>query len=114
MSIEQHKYIKLLEYAINQRGSYHMEPGLLIAGMTETEFENIRDSLFINANMQAPPPNKSQIYDWRLSPEAVFGYLTFKQYEHAQKSSKKALYISVVSLAVATLTLSVTGLSLWL
>jgi hypothetical protein len=114
MSINEHKYIKLLDYAIAQKSSYHMEPGLLDANMTETEFENIRDSLFINARMQAPPPNKNQVYDWRLKPEAVFGYLTYKQYEHAQKSSRQALYISAISLTVATLTLVVTGVSVWL
>lgn len=114
MSINEHKYIKLLDYAVAQKSSYHMEPGLHNANMTETEFDNIRDSLFINAHMQAIPPNKNQVYDWRLKPEAVFGYLTYKQYEHAQKSSKNALYISTISLAVAALTLAVTGVSIWL
>ena len=114
MSIEQHKYIKLLDYAISQRSSYHMEPGLQSANMTESEFENIRDSLFIKANMQAPPPNKNQVYDLRVRPEAVFGYLTYKQYEHAQKSSKRAFYISSAFFSVAVLTLVISGLGLWL
>lgn len=114
MSIEEHKYIKLLSYAISQKSSYHMEPGLQSANMTETEFENIRDSLFINANMQAPPPGKTQVYDWRLRPEAVFGYLTYKQYEHAQQSSKRALYIAAASLGVAALTLVISGFGMWL
>lgn len=114
MSIEEHKYIKLLSYAISQRSSYHMEPGLQSANMTETEFENIRDSLFINANMQTPPPGKNQVYDWRLRPEAVFGYLTYKQYEHAHKSSKRAFYVATASLCVAVLTLIITSLGLWL
>lgn len=91
-----------------------MEPGLQSANMTETEFENIRDRLFINANMQAPPPGKNQVYDWRLRPEAVFGYLTYKQYEHAQQSSKRALYIASASLGVAVLTLVTSGLGTWL
>lgn len=112
MSIEEHKYIKLLSYATSQRSSYHMEPGLQLANMTETEFENIRDSLFINANMQAPPPGKNQVYNWRLRPEAVFGYLTYKQYEHAQKSSKRALYIATASLGAAVLTLLISVLGL--
>lgn len=56
-----HKYIKLLSYAISQKIPYHMEPGLQSANMTETEFENIRDSLFINANMQAPARLKYMI-----------------------------------------------------
>ncbi len=113
MSIEQHKYIKLLDYAISQQSSYHMEPGLQSANMTESEFENIRDSLFINSNVQSPP-NKNQVYDWRLRPEAVFGYLTYKQYEHAQKSSKRALYISSASFSVAVLTLVISGLGVWI
>ena len=111
MNIHQHKYIKLLDYAITQKNAYHMEPGLKASNMTETEFENIRDSLFINANMQAPPPNKNQTYDWRLRPEAVFGYLTYKQYEHAEKSSKTALYISSLSIVIAVLTLIVSAVT---
>ena len=114
MSIKEHKYIKLLDYAVEQKGSYHMEPGIKEANMIEREFKNIRDSLFINVHMQAPPPNKNQTYDRRLKPEAVLGYFAYKQYEHAQKSSKQTLYISSVSLAVATLTLVLTGLSVWL
>lgn len=114
MSIEEQKYIKLLDYAIAQLSSYHMEPGLESANMTESEFVNIRDSLFINANIQAPPPNKNQVYDWRLRPEAVFGYLTYKQYEHAQKSSKRALYIAAASHSVAVITLVISGLGFWL
>lgn len=110
MNIHEHKYIKLLDYAVSQKGSYHMEPGLTAANMTETEFENIRDSLFINAHMHAPPPNKSQIYEWRLRPEAVFGYLAYKQYEHAESSSKTALYISSASLLIAVLTLIMTAI----
>jgi len=101
MSIEEHQYIKLLDYAISQEGSYHMEPGLSAAKMTEREFESVRESLFLNAHMQAPPPGQPEVYDWRLRPEAVFGYLTYKQYDHAQKSSKRALYISSVSLIIA-------------
>lgn len=109
-----HKYIKLLEYAVSKTDSYHMEPGLIEANMTESEFELIRDSLFINAHLQSPPPNKSQIFEWRLRPEAVFGYLSYKQYEHAQKSSKKAIYIATVSawVAAATLVITIGGFAL--
>ncbi|MBK1888358.1 hypothetical protein [Marinobacter sp. DY40_1A1] len=110
MSIEEHQYIKLLDYAISQKGSYHMEPGLSAAKMTEREFESVRDTFFINAHMQAPPPGQSQVYDWRLRPEAVFGYLAYKQYDHAQKSSKRALYISSASLMVAAASLVVGAL----
>lgn len=108
MKIEKHKYIKLLEYAISQTSSYHMEPGLREANMTEREFLYIRDSIFINANTQAPPPNIYEVFDWKLKPEAIFGYLSFKQYEQAQGSSSKAFYISTASLVVAILTLAAT------
>lgn len=101
MSIDEHKYIKLLDYAVSQVGSYHMTPALERANMTEREFELIRDTLFVNANMQAPPPRPNQTYDWRLRPEAVFGYLAYKQYEHAQKSSQRAFYVASGSLIVA-------------
>jgi hypothetical protein len=110
MNIEEHKYVKLLEYAVSQKGSYHMEPGLKQANMTEREFELIRDSIFINANMQAPPPGKSQVYDWRLKPEALFGFLAFKQYEHAQASANRAIWFSSVSLLVAITTLGISAL----
>jgi hypothetical protein len=109
--MEPHKYIKLLDYAVAKDGLYHMAPALTAAKMTETEFENIRDSLFINAHTQAPPPNKNQNFEWRLRPEAVFGYLTYKQYEHAQQSSKRAMYISSGSFIVAILSLIFAGLS---
>jgi uncharacterized protein (DUF2164 family) len=101
MNIEEHQYTKLLDYAKSQMGSYHMEPGLSAAKMTEREFESVRESLFLNAHMQVSPPGQSEVYDWRLRPEAVFGYLTYKQYDYAQKSSKRALYIPSVSLIIA-------------
>ncbi|EKO3401391.1 hypothetical protein OI845_004323 [Vibrio fluvialis] len=112
--MNQHKYIKLLEFAVKQTSSYCMQDGLKAANMTENEFLNIRDSLFINAQMISPPPTMSQVYDWRLRPEAVFGYLGFKQYEHAQKSSKTAMYVASASLIIAVLTLAVTTLGIWL
>jgi hypothetical protein len=66
MSIEEHQYIKLLDYAISQKGSCHMEPGLSAAKMTEREFESVRESLFLNAQMQAPPSGQSEVYNFRL------------------------------------------------
>jgi hypothetical protein len=56
-----------------------MEPGLSVAKLTEREFESVRESLFLNAHMQVPPPGQSEVYDWRLRPDSVFGYLTCKQ-----------------------------------
>jgi hypothetical protein len=113
MDINDHKYIKLLEYVMDKKSSYVMRDALDYAKMTESEFLNVRDVLFINANMQAPPPNASLIYDWRLRPEAVFGYLNYKQYQHSVKSSNKAVYISVVSLIIAVLTLAATIYAIW-
>lgn len=112
MAVKDHKYIKLLDYVMLQKKhSYHLTPGLESANMTDSEFELVRDSLFINANMQAPPPGRSQVYEWRLRPETVFGYLAYKQYEHAQKSSRLAFYISSASLTVAVLALIFSRLS---
>jgi hypothetical protein len=106
-----HRYIKLLDYVVEEDSSFHLDPALLSANMSEAEFELIRDSIFYRENLPDSISLRNQVLSWTLKPEALFGYLTYKQYQQAVKSSKRAMYFASASLlvAVAGLAISIHG-----
>ncbi|MFQ3282961.1 hypothetical protein [Reinekea sp.] len=106
-----HKYIKLIEFAISQDSAYHMQLGLDASKMSESEFKLIRDSTFLTEHLEPNMP-MSYIFDWKLKPEAIFGYLSYMQYEHSDKSSKRAMFFSTASLIIAIASLAITVLSM--
>ncbi|MCG7869814.1 MAG: hypothetical protein JAY74_26015 [Candidatus Thiodiazotropha taylori] len=63
----------------------------------------IRDSLFYHENLPDNHESASQSLNWQLKPDAVFGYLSYKQYEHAIRSAMWAKWIALASLAVAVI-----------
>lgn len=105
--MKDHKYIKFLDHVVKEEGSFHLDPAFQHSKLSESEFNLIRDSIFYNENLPDVIAVRSQYLEWKLKPEALFGYLNYKQYEHAIESSKRAFRISVVSLLVAIISLSV-------
>jgi hypothetical protein len=96
----EHKYIKLLDYVVRQKKtSFHLQPGFDESGLSKDEFLLIQDSFFYRDNLPDNYETASQELEWRLKPEALFGYLSYKQYEHAIHSAKWALWIATASLA---------------
>lgn len=96
-----HRYIKFLDYVVTQKGSFHLEPALTQANMSESEFELIRDTIFYRENLPDLIAVRSQVLNWTLRPEALFGYLTYIQYDHAVKSSTRAFFLASAFFAVA-------------
>jgi hypothetical protein len=84
-----------------KRVTFHLEPALKASKLTKDEFEMIRDSLFYRDNLPEIHEPTSQLLEWKLKPDAVFAYLSYKQYEHAIISTKRALWIATASLVVA-------------
>jgi hypothetical protein len=95
----EHKYIKFLDYVIEKNGSFHLQPAFDASGLTKEEFLLIKDFFVYNDNLPDSHEPASQSLNWKLKPEAVFGYLNYKQYEHAIHSAKWALWIATASLA---------------
>ena len=103
----EHKYIKFLDYVIEQNGSFHLQPAFDASGLTKDEFHLIKDFFVYSENLPDSREPASQSLNWKLKPEAVFGYLTYKQYEHAISSTRKALWIASISLGVALIGLGI-------
>jgi hypothetical protein len=102
-----HRYIKFLDYVVEQKSSFSLDPGFLLANMSESEFELIRDAIFYRENLPESISVRHQSLYWTLKPEALFGYLTFKQYQQAVDSSKRAMYFASASLVVAIVGLAI-------
>jgi hypothetical protein len=67
----------------------------------------IKDFFVYNDNLPDSHELASQSLNWKLKPEAVFGYLNYKQYEHAISSTKKVFWIASISLTVAIIGLGI-------
>ncbi|MEW8293008.1 MAG: hypothetical protein AB2660_01340 [Candidatus Thiodiazotropha sp.] len=104
-----HKYIKFLDFIIDKESTYRLGPAFQYSKLTESEFNLIKDSIFYTENLPDSYSTRSQYLDWKIKPEALFGYLSYKQYEHAIVSSKRAFWISVGSLAIAVLSLALSA-----
>lgn len=100
MSIEKHRFIKLIEFAL-QHSSFSAREAMTASGMSEREFSGAKYTLFkLKGEHESAPA--SETLNWHLSPQAFFQYLSFLQYRHAVRSSSRALWIAAASLAVAT------------
>lgn len=96
-----HKYIVFIDKVLDQKGaSFNLDPAFKASGLSKDEFELIRDSLFYRDNLPDNHEPASQSLNWKLKPDAIFSYLSYKQYEHAIHSAKWALWIATASLVV--------------
>jgi hypothetical protein len=96
----EHKYIKFLDFVVRQKSSsFCLQKGFEESGLSKYEFSLMQDVFFYRDNLPDEYEPASEFLEWKLKPEALFGYLSFKQYEHAIHSAKWALWIATASLA---------------
>jgi hypothetical protein len=90
-----------------KKTSFHLQPGFDESGLSKDEFLLIQDTFFYRDTLPDNYEPASQVLEWKLKPDALFGYLSYKQYEHAICSATKAQWIAGISLAVALIGLGV-------
>ena len=109
--MDKHKYIALIEYALEQR-TFSMLDACEATGVSQKEFQFIRRSIFVlNAEqdtIEGLVANRREVQDWVLSPEAYFNYLQYCEFKHslesaeaAQKSATKAFWVALAAIVVS-------------
>ncbi len=102
-----HKYIVLLDNVVEKSGSFALGPAMDAANITESEINLVLDAFFYTEQLPDSYSLRNQDLEWKLKPEALFGYLSYKQYEQAVTSSNRAYWLAFASFLVAAVTLAV-------
>ncbi|GAA6145535.1 hypothetical protein [Thalassolituus maritimus] len=85
-----HPYIKLIEFALNNR-SFTIEQARMAAHLSHEEFMFVRHDLFVLSGAQTDSViPEQQVMEWKVSPQALFGYIQFQAYRDAVESARKA------------------------
>ncbi|WP_369983840.1 hypothetical protein [Thalassolituus sp.] len=88
--MEVHPYIKLIKFAIENR-SFTVEQACMAAHISREEFMFVRHELFVLSGAQQEPViSHQQVMDWKVSPQALFGYIQYQAYRDAVESASKA------------------------
>lgn len=88
--MEVHPYIKLIQFAIENR-SFTVEQACMAAHISREEFMFVRHDLFVLSGAQLGPVfSQQQVMDWKVSPQALFGYIQYQAYRDAVESARKA------------------------
>lgn len=100
--IETNKFIKIIEFALKNQ-KFSIEAACRECGMTIPEFNSAKYSLFMLKGEHEISNSSQDVLTWNLSPSAYFHYLSFIQYKHAVKTSNKAHWIAIFSLAISSI-----------
>lgn len=88
--MEVHPYIKLIQFAIENR-SFTVEQARMAAHLSHEEFMFVRHDLFVLSGAQLDPViHEQQVMEWKVSPQALFGYIQYQAYRDAVESARKA------------------------
>jgi len=96
-----HPYIKLIEYALGNK-SFSIEQACAATKFPLMDFQRVQEQIFLLDEHQR---ENTQYYNlemqWRVSPDALFGYIQFKAYQDALASAEKADKRAVIALIFA-------------
>ena len=96
--IENNSFVRLIEFALMNK-SFNVNQACQASGLSNSEFHQIRHTIFENSHPNIN--NDAQMFQWYLSPNAYFHYLTYIQYKHAVKTSNRAHIIAIISVAIS-------------
>ncbi len=99
-SLENHKYIKLIEFAIKQK-HFTKTQACEVSGLTKQEFDFVRHEIFILSGAQAEYLNDNQEYEWKVSSQTFFNYLQFSEFKFAVITAKKAQRTALVAIILS-------------
>lgn len=97
--IENHKFIKLIEYALKNE-SFTVTQVCEAVGMSPSEFNSAKYSIFQLKGEHENIRSSDLNLPWQVSTKAFFDYLSFLQYRDAVKSAKKAHCTAVIAIII--------------
>ena len=85
-----HPYIKLIEFALKE-SNFSIEQACSATNIRLTEFQKAQDQIFL---MDEPLRESSRypnmLLEWKVSPQALFGYIQYQAHRDAVESARKA------------------------
>jgi hypothetical protein len=108
ISSSNHGYVRLVEFALKNK-EFSVDQACKATGLSESEFSGAKYSLFLLRGEHESVVDQAKPLEWRLKPEAYFGYLSYLELNHSLSASRKAWWFSIVSLVVASVSLFVTA-----
>lgn len=107
-SHNKHKFIKLIEYALSNK-SFSVREACDASGLSEREFDRAKYSLFVLLGKHEHVESPHERLDWWLKPEAYFSYISYLEFQHSLNTSRRAHWIAVFSLLIASASLLVSA-----
>ncbi len=98
----QERIIKLISFSIGKR-KFTVSDALNASGMGVSEFLAAAGSVYSIKSDLPIDINLHEVKDWHLKPEALFGYMGLKEFEHSVKSAKEAKMIAIASIIITAL-----------
>jgi len=100
LAIENHKYIKLIEFSIKNR-HFTKSQACKESGLKEKDFDFIMSDIFILSGAHSTFVSAHEDIDWKLSPHAFFNYLQFVEFKHAVVTAKRAHNTAIAAIIIS-------------
>lgn len=101
-AIEKHKYIKLLEFSLENRNFTKVQ-ACNASGLSQSDFDFIKGQIFSLSAAQESFVSANENHEWKLSPQAFFNYLQFQEFKHAVNTAETSKKIAIASIAISGL-----------
>lgn len=105
-----HPYIRLIEYALENK-SFSIEQACTATKFPLMDFQRVQEQLFLLDEHQR---ENTQYYNlemqWRVRPEALFGYIQFQAYRDAVESANKADQRALIATRISISALIISSL----
>ena len=91
--------VRLIAFAIDKR-EFTIQQALNASKMRPDEFFALAAVIFTRDDI-ACDTNRNEVLEWRLRPDALFGYLALQQYDYSIVASRRASWIAIFSIAIS-------------
>lgn len=100
--LNEQRIVKLIAFSIGKR-SFTAAEAMSETGMGLSEFLAVGRRIYTNLDDINHDFPVHQVLDWYLSPEALFSYMSLKEYEHSVRAAADAKKLAVISIAISGL-----------
>ena len=85
-----HPYIKLIEFALNE-SNFSVEQACSATKIGLTDFQKVQEQIFlVDEHLRDKSRYPNMLLEWKVKPEALFGYIQYQAHQDAVESARKA------------------------
>lgn len=92
----------LIAFSIENQ-SFSIAQALSASGMGFSAFVPIGQAIYTDGSGLSHEMNLHEVRQWSLRPEALFGYMSLKEFERSVASAREAKWIALSSIAISGL-----------